>query len=88
MRKATCQACSAEIVWIQTPAGRSMPCDAGLIAYKRTEGENPKAEKLVESNGVLIYGERVNNPDKADGFAYMPHWATCSAPDRFRRSKK
>ena len=28
MRASTCKGCGAAIVWIRTPGGKSMPCDA------------------------------------------------------------
>ena len=88
MRTTTCKACGASIVWIRTLAGKTMPCDAVPIPYKATKCGDSKAEKLVDDRGIIISGERVNTPDEATGAAYMPHWATCSAPDRFRRAKK
>lgn len=33
MRSGTCRGCGAAIVWIRTPSGKAMPCDAAPIYY-------------------------------------------------------
>ena len=33
MRSATCKGCGAAIVWIGTPSGKAMPCDAAPRYY-------------------------------------------------------
>ena len=32
-RLSTCRACGRPILWIGTPAGKSMPCDPEPVAY-------------------------------------------------------
>ena len=76
-----CRSCNAEIVWIQTPKGKWIPCDAGLIAYK--EGGN---ELLVKDDGSTVRCTTVFE-EKADGMARMAHWATCPGADKFRRAE-
>lgn len=31
-----CKACGAEIIWIKTPGGKNMPCDAQKIYFRTT----------------------------------------------------
>ena len=70
---ATCKSCGAPIIWLQTPKGKWMPADEGLVPYK----ENPEGkESIVTDRG---------GGDPCDltfegwptGMARIPHWATC-----------
>ena len=36
---ATCKGCGAEIIWIKTPAGKLMPCDAQKITIITEQGQ-------------------------------------------------
>lgn len=81
-KKALCRSCGAPILWIKTPAGKSMPCDATPVYYKDVE-KGP--DKVVALNGVTVSCEIVTNLDEADGFGYIPHWSTCDSPDKFRK---
>ena len=33
MREESCRSCGAAIVWIKTPGGKSMPCNAAPVYY-------------------------------------------------------
>lgn len=81
----TCRACGAPIVWIKTPAGKDMPCDATPVFYQAKKNGR---QKIVTKNGEVIACEIVSDPDKATGTGYIPHWGNCSAPDKFRKGKK
>ena len=71
---ARCKYCGKEIVWIQTPAGKKMPCDPGLLAYKR----RPRArDRVVTSKGEVLAAHIGVNLGVADGLGYEPHWAHC-----------
>ena len=82
MRTAKCRGCGAEIVWIPTLGGKSMPCDAEPVYYKM-QAKGP--EKIVTPNGVVISCVRTNNPNEATGAGYVPHWATCPRAGDFKR---
>lgn len=79
---ATCKACGAEIVWIDTLAGKKIPCDTKLVAYWERKGA---PGKVVTPNGEVLSADLMGEPDKAPGIGYVPHWATCPAADQFRR---
>lgn len=71
---ARCKYCGAEILWIRTPGGAQMPCDMGLVAYKR----RPKAKgRIVTKNGEVVPALIGMSPGGADGFGYEPHWPRC-----------
>ena len=83
-RITTCRGCGAEIVWIKTPSGKSMPCDATPVYYKiKADGK----EKIITPNGVVISCEIISTPYDAAGIGYVPHWSTCTTPDKFRNKK-
>lgn len=77
---AKCKACGAEIVWIPTVNGKTMPCDAQRIPYKINLHDG-------KYNLVLPDG-RVTRADldlQSDKFGYVSHFATCPAANVFRR---
>ena len=82
MRNTFCKSCGKEIVWIKTIAGKAMPCDAAPQYYRQRPGGK---RKIVTPNGEVLSCEILENPEQATGVGYTPHWATCSAPNRFRR---
>jgi hypothetical protein len=79
---AACKACMAAIVWIKTPAGKSIPCNETPVYYI----EKPKSGKkrIVTQNGEVLSCEYTEDPSKATGVGYVPHWATCPYADRFK----
>lgn len=79
---AACKACMAAIVWIKTPAGKSIPCNETPVYYI----EKPKSGKkrIVTQNGEVLSCEYTGDPAKATGVGYVPHWATCPYADRFK----
>ncbi len=79
---ATCKSCGAPIVWVKTPAGKWLPCDEGLLAYK--QDDEAGGDTVVTDDGEVIRCH-LHFDGFATGMARMPHWATCSEPDRFRR---
>lgn len=84
MRECACKSCGAAIVWIKTPGGKSMPCNASPIYYI----EKPKSgtKKAVTPNGEVLSCEYTSDPHKATGVGYVPHWATCDKSDSFRKT--
>ena len=82
MSKTYCRACGAEIIWIKTLNGKSMPCDATPIYYRLN---SESKEKIVTSKGVVVSADRVSDPGVAYGTGFVPHWSTCPDADKFRK---
>lgn len=85
MRSGTCKACLAAIVWIATGGGKSMPCDATPTYY--IERKRSGKKRIVTPNGEVLACEYTDDPNKATGTGYIPHWATCPHAGRFRKRK-
>ena len=82
---ATCKGCGAEIIWIRTLAGKSIPCDPVQVPY----WEKPKGKgKVVTPNGEVLSCKFEGEPNKATGFGYVPHWGTCPRAGEFRKGAK
>ena len=60
MRASTCKGCGAAIVWIRTPGGKSMPCDATPRYY--IEKPRSGSKKIVTPNGEVISCEYTEDP--------------------------
>lgn len=84
IRGGTCRGCGAEIVWIQTPAGKSMPCDAEAVPYWQRKGGHAK---IVTPGGEVVSAELTGMPGMQTGWGYMSHFATCPRSEDFRRAK-
>lgn len=79
---AKCKGCGAQIVWIGTPGGKSIPCDPEQVMY----WEKAKAKgKVVTPNGEVLSCEFSGDPNKATGLGYVSHWSTCPKAGQFRR---
>lgn len=79
-----CKKCGAEIVWIKTPAGKHMPCDAGKVYF--SEDKNGK-ELFVTADGKTVRGSRRLYLASGAKIGYIPHWATCPAAEEFKENK-
>lgn len=86
MKSGNCKACGAAIVWIATGAGKSMPCDAAPTYY--IERKRIGKKRIVTPNGQVLACEYTEDPHKATGTGFIPHWATCPHADRFQKGKK
>lgn len=84
MKVTACRSCGAPIVWIETLAGKSMPCDAKLVSFVRQEGG---PAKLVTPAGAVVSGRPAKRGEPFIEYGYTPHWATCNAPDSFRKRR-
>ena len=86
VREYGCRSCGAAIVWIKTSGGKSMPCNAEPIYYI----EKPRAgtKRVVLPNGEVISCEYTDNPSKATGVGYVPHWSTCPHAAEHKRDAK
>jgi hypothetical protein len=70
-----CKGCGAEILWLRTKDGKTMPC-------------NPKALRLLLPTGetVLSRGELVPVYEVKSGYA--SHFSTCPKADELRKARK
>ena len=81
-----CKSCNAEIIWIKTAAGRSMPCDAERVQFDPDTGN----ETFITPGGNVVKGSLLKKGHSGrNGFlyGYVPHWATCPNADRHRRGR-
>jgi len=79
-----CKGCGAEIIWIGTLGGKSIPCDPQPVAY----WEKPKAKgKIVTKNGMVLSCEFSGDLNKATGIGYISHWSTCPKANDFKRKR-
>ncbi|MCF8017819.1 MAG: hypothetical protein K9L62_00340 [Vallitaleaceae bacterium] len=82
MKRGKCRGCGAEIVWIQTNAGKSMPCDPCPVPY----WEKSKAQgKVVTPNGETLSCEFNGDIKNATGYGYISHFSTCPQAARFKK---
>lgn len=72
-----CGRCGAAIVWVRTPAGKAMPCDARAVYIVQEEGG---PEKGVLRDGRVVSCRFTHDPDQATALGYVPHFATCRPP--------
>ena len=79
----TCKACGAPLIWVETPKGKYIPCDEGLIPYKQ---DRAGKKAVVTDKGEVIKCE-TEFEGEPTGMARVPHWATCPQADRFRRPR-
>lgn len=73
-----CRACGKEIIFIETENGKKMPVDAEKTTIVRQNGKvetGPELKVIVNENGEMVAG-------------YVPHWSTCTEPDKFRKGDK
>lgn len=85
MRSGTCRGCGAAIVWIRMPSGKAMPCDAAPIYYIKKPRSGSK--KIVTPNGEVISCEYTEDPHKATGTGFAPHWGSCHTVGSFKVGK-
>ena len=84
-RTTQCRGCGADIAFIKTVAGKTMPVNPEEVAYEQKAGGSLK---IVTPNGEVLSAERPADPKKATGIGYISHFATCPAADRFSGRKK
>ena len=72
-----CKTCGAEIKWIRTKSGKNMPVDAEKVKFV-PGGKNI----VVTENGETV---RAKISEYGTETGYIPHWATCTDPNRHRR---
>lgn len=83
---AKCRSCGAEIVWIKTAGGKSMPCNFGHVYY--IESAKAGSKRIVTKNGEVLACEYTDDPYEATGVGYIPHWSTCNHGEQFRKQHR
>lgn len=75
---ARCKLCGAEIKWVRTVGGKTMPCDPQRVYYRIDHGS---LERVVTPNGDVFSCVTIELDTEdisiADGWGYIPHFATC-----------
>ena len=81
MKTTNCRACGAEIMFLKTVKGKTIPVNPEPVTF--AEGEGGK-EKFV-----LLTGEVVNGRTDPGGAyeGYVSHFATCPEADTFRKRR-
>lgn len=80
-----CKGCGAPLEWIRTTEGRNMPVDPEPVFVIEGEGR----DRFVTDAGEVISGRRALPEEESRNLpvAFVPHWKTCPAADRFRRRR-
>lgn len=73
-----CVSCGAEIEWVKTKSGKSMPLDAKPIKY--IAGGK---DVIVTKDGEVISGVRITEYGTETG--YVSHFVTCPNANRHRK---
>lgn len=77
-----CKACGAPLRWFKTPLGKWMPVDPLPVKIVREQyGE----EVFVTREGTVIRGRVALAGEQSTDEVFIPHFATCSSADAFRR---
>ena len=85
----TCHGCGAEIKWIRTATGRTMPVDAEPVWIRPDKG----GVSFVAKDGSIIFGMEVGDAWEDCGTgekaieAYISHFATCPCGAKYRHRK-
>lgn len=69
---ARCKSCSAEILWVKTSRGKSMPIDAAPV-------ENGNIVLDARHQTVVVHGT------PQDGLNHLSHFVTCPNAHEHRR---
>ena len=77
-----CRECIQPIIWLVTNAGKKMPVNMTPVYIVIGEGK----DKFV-MNGDVVSGRIAKSGEKSKK-AFIPHWATCTAPEKFRPKEK
>ena len=80
---AKCKACGAPIIWMETPSGKYLPCDEGLVPYR---ADRFGKQSVVAADGCVVRCT-LDFEGKPSGLGRIPHWATCPQADKFRRKR-
>lgn len=84
-RAVTCRGCGRSIQFVRTPSGRLLPVDPEPVLVVR---RGPGTVTVVTPSGEVIRGYRTDEPPDPEIGAHagrVPHWMTCTDPERFRK---
>ena len=85
MRTTQCRWCGADIAFIKTIAGKSVPVDAECVSFS----PNEKGPCLfVMPDGTTKRGFKTNEEKGDSEFGYVSHFATCPEAGKFRKARK
>lgn len=85
MKTTQCRNCGAEIGFIKTIAGKTMPVDTASRRFYRQEG-GPELFVLVD--GSTARGRSVEADIDGTEIGFISHFATCPNADDFRKPRK
>ncbi len=81
---AFCRECGKPIIFIRTPKGKLMPCDAQPVPYWRT---NESGVLIYQLDGSSIKAMLSGHESACTGYGYRPHWASCTERREGMREK-
>ena len=74
-----CRYCGKRIRFIRLMSGKTMPVDETFLNYKKVEGGK---DRIVTPAGEVVTCIAGVETEKADGFGYLSHFATCKSKRR------
>lgn len=90
MRETKCRSCGAEIGFIKTQNGKSMPVDA----KSKWIAQDPEGIPFVLADGSVVKAKEVQCEGYAEAskagyqIGYVSHFATCPNADQHRKPRK
>ena len=79
-----CRGCGAQIMFIKTAKGKTMPVDTNSVMFvPDLNGKN----LYVRPDGDVLRGCEAREEDKDKHIGYISHFATCPKADDFRKTK-
>ena len=77
-----CKSCGAEIKWITTVNGKSMPVDAEPVQFHH---DPSGTEIFVTDGGAVVRGITAKTGEEGTTTGYNSHFATCPFANQHRR---
>ena len=72
----TCKSCGAPIIWAKTPKGKRLPLDPEPV---------DNGNVILTTEGAVVLGVAVNEPEYAHLDKYVSHFATCPSASSHRK---
>ena len=85
MNTTKCRACGAEIIFIKTIAGKTIPCNAEEHHYIPS---HDGCSIFVNPDGTTERGYEIRTQIDGQRIGYTSHFATCPEADSFRKPRK
>jgi len=76
-----CMECATPIVWVETRNQKRMPVNVNANGRTPNIAVQREGNRLVAARAITA-----DHPVQVHEEAFVAHWATCPAADRFRRS--